>query len=68
MVGEEIFSLSGTIFWAQLEIVCIDLKSAKPKSIPCDLKQAIKTSNKDLFLNTIPISNTETLTPSLQIV
>lgn len=42
---KNIFVLAKTIFWAQIVLVCIDLKSAKPKSIPLELKQAIKMFN-----------------------
>lgn len=39
---KSIFSLPETIFLARLRLVCINLKSAQPKSIPQELKQAIK--------------------------
>lgn len=43
--GARIFSLPKTIFLAQIVLVCVDLKSARPKSIPLELKQAIKMVN-----------------------
>lgn len=43
--GEKIFSLPKTIFWAQIVLVCVELKSAKPTSLSQELKQAIKMFN-----------------------
>lgn len=40
-VENKIFNLPETIFWAELKLTCIDLKSVKVKSIPLDLKHAI---------------------------
>ena len=42
---EEKLSLPEMILWAQISLVYVDLKSAKPKSIPQELKQAIKMNN-----------------------
>lgn len=42
---ERIFSLPETIFRAKITFVGFDLKSAKPKSLPQELKQAIKMFN-----------------------
>lgn len=49
MVGERLVSLPETIFWAQTSLICVDLKSAQPKSIPQELKKAIKMGIQDLF-------------------
>lgn len=43
--GDRIHTLSGTLFWAQLSLVCVDLKTARPRSLPLDLKQALKFSD-----------------------
>lgn len=45
MAKDRIFSLPETIFSAQLRLVCVNLKSVRAKSLPPELKQAIKTFN-----------------------
>ncbi|MEH2361762.1 acyl-CoA thioesterase [Nostoc sp.] len=44
-------SLPETIFMAKIRLVCVDFKSTKAKSIPQDLKQAIKSFNQPLVTN-----------------
>ena len=43
--------LQNLIFRSKIQLVCVDLKSGKPKSLPQDLKQAIKRFNDDLLTN-----------------
>ncbi|WP_392535630.1 acyl-CoA thioesterase [Nostoc sp. C117] len=45
--GEKFVYLPETIFWSQITLACVDLKSGKPKSIPLELKQAIKMFNNN---------------------
>jgi YbgC/YbaW family acyl-CoA thioester hydrolase len=51
LAEDQNFSLPETIFSAKIRLVCVDLKSAKAKSIPQDLKQAIKSFNQPLGAN-----------------
>ena len=47
-IENNIIKLPGTIFWADLKLICIDLESFKPKSIPLEFKRAI-TQQKETF-------------------
>jgi acyl-CoA thioester hydrolase len=47
-IKEGVYSLAGIIFGAQVELVCVDLESAKLKSIPPEFKQALTINESDL--------------------
>lgn len=50
---QKIFSLAEILFWAQVELICVDLKSAKLKSIPQELRQAIRINLKSMAINNV---------------
>jgi YbgC/YbaW family acyl-CoA thioester hydrolase len=51
LAEDQHFSFPETIFSAKVRLVCVDFKSGKAKSIPQDLKHAIKSFNQSLVAN-----------------